>query len=440
MCRRRDSLASSVGDHEADAVALQALLQPDVHRLLLVHVERSGRRHECQHVATCAVVGGNLGGRRKGERLRRREEYLHLCQHVGSRLSKAGQRRQLLLQRVYGALLLLQLVRIGVVLTVQHHEAVALRALYDVQFVAAEVVYLHPLRGLHDVVTRDGPSHGHHIQRPTLFVHLLRHDARAVEVHLVFHKVAQIALEDAVANDVDSHESGRYDGYQKYRRRDAMGLLAPLGVGHGALKVHQSHAEIGGETDENRVDEEEIERAEEVLQVPLCEAEAGGAQRRHQRRGYRHTRYHVAFASGGYGDDACRASAESYQHVVERRRRASQQFALHLAVRRDQEIERRRRDADERRHGVVLESSPQKLDVPDTKSQSHPDDWAHERRDKHRADDDSRRVDVQSKRRDEDSQNQNPHVGAAKRHVAGDVFYRRSFVYLLRRETKVLLQ
>ena len=168
------------------------------------------------------------------------------------------------------------------------------------------------------------------------------------------------------------------------------------------MKAQQLYPQEGGHGNKNGVDEKQIESPEKV--APLCcrQAVAGGAERRHEGCGDGHTRDDLPLALGGQRQHTGGSAEEGNQHVIQSRRSACQQLAARIAQRRDEEVDRRRHHRNQRRHAIVFQRPLQQIEVADANTQSHADDGAHQRRDKHGADDDRRRVDVQPQRRNHD--------------------------------------
>ena len=73
---------------------------------------------------------------------------------------------------------------------------------------------------------------------------------------------------------------------------------------------------VGGQGYEHAIDEEKIQRSEEIVQVAVCKTIAGRTHRRHQGGRYRHTRKYRSLFLAALLEDACAASEKCNQHVV----------------------------------------------------------------------------------------------------------------------------
>ena len=143
--------------------------------------------------------------------------------------------------------------------------------------------------------------------------------------------------------------------------------------------MHQANTEECGEADENGVDEEEVERSEEIEQMTSGQSIAGCAEWWHKGCCYGYAWNDIALAFRAYGNDACRTTTQGYEHVVERRRCACEKLRLSLAQWCDEEIERCREHTYESGHAEVLCRAPKQVKVIDAYGESHADDWPHER-------------------------------------------------------------
>ena len=205
-------------------------------------------------------------------------------------------------------------------LVVEQQDAVRLGTLDDGQPVLVEAVVAHLALGLAYGGIAKLASHGNHAQRQVLLVDIGRNHLRACLRELAFDKAADVAVENALFHDV-----GGDDGCGNHRHDDhRCDYLAHAAFAFGGeedllLEVHQLDATQGGQADEDGVDKEEVKGSKKVHYVACAEAETGRAQRRHQGRGDGHAGDDVALAFGAEGNDARRAAAEGYQHIVERR-------------------------------------------------------------------------------------------------------------------------
>ena len=240
-------------------------------------------------------------------------------------------------------------------------------------------------------------------------------DLRVGEIQLFVDERPYLLVKDGVAEDaigeVKAGDDGAGDDDHHVAPNDHSALL----VEELLVRILQHpHHDVGGEADEDRIDEIEVEGAEEVAQVARRQAEAGGAEGRHEGGGDGHAGDDVTLRLGGAGHDAGQAAEEGDEHVVDGRRGACQQLALRLADGRDEEVNGGRDDAEERCRKVAAQGALNQVEVRDAEAQPEAHDGAHERGDKHGADDDGRGVGVQPERGQEDGEDEDPEVGAAK--------------------------
>ena len=158
------------------------------------------------------------------------------------------------------------------------------------------------------------------------------------------------------------------------------------------------HAEECSQTDEDGVDQIQIERASRIKPVTRRDAEPGGTDRWHKCRSDGHSRNDVArpLADAAQGNDTRQSAAKSDEHVVYGRRRAGEQFRLRLSNWSHQEIERSGEHTEHGGREETAERAFEQFKVVDTYAQPHTHNRPHNRRNKHGADDYGGRVGVQS--------------------------------------------
>ena len=164
------------------------------------------------------------------------------------------------------------------------------------------------------------------------------------------------------------------------------------------LEFHYLDTDECGQGDVDGVDEEQVERPQEICELEGGDAVACSAERRHEGSGDGDARDDIPLALRGYGEDAGCAAEESDQHIVDRGRRACQQFRMVLAHGRYEEVAGRgyHRESGGRRQ--VAQAPFQQFVVTDSHPQANAYDGPHEGRDEHGADDYGRRVGVQAQR------------------------------------------
>ena len=374
-------------------------------------------------------VALHLADGRQTQRLHLREQSLQLGSQGHRQFLVAHVARQLLREQRRLRRQVEQLLAVGLAggrelanLVVQLQQAVGLRALNNVQFVLSQSILPHTYLGVGLCGSIDLAAHSNDAQRVAVALHVRRDDLRARLREFVFHETAHVVLKKALPDYHHCHHGGRNHRQHDDGRQYMLGpTLAPRCLELVPTKPHQAHTEIGGEGNEDGIDEEQVESAEEVEQVAGGQSVASSAERRHQCRGDGYAGNDVALVARAEGYDACRAAAEGDEHVVERRRRAGQQFRLRLAERRDEEVGGGRQHTDDGGHDVVLHGTLHQVDVVGAHGQSHADDGSHEGRNEHSADDDCRRIDIQAKRGNEDGKDEHPEVGTSKRHAIADL-------------------
>ncbi len=95
-----------------------------------------------------------------------------------------------------------------------------------------------------------------------------------------------------------------------------------------------------------------------------------------------------------------------------------------FAYRGNEEVESRCEYTESCCHHQIAHGAFDKLVVMNADTETYPDDRAHEWRYEQGADNDCRGVGVESQRRDEDGQNKDYDIGAAKRHAVANILLR----------------
>ena len=175
------------------------------------------------------------------------------------------------------------------------------------------------------------------------------------------------------------------EGYDATRKPHSLGRKVLV-----LAETQQAHAAPRGKGDKDGVNEEQVKGAEKEMQVARRQSEARRTEGRHEGGGNGDARYDVALAVRADGNDARRTAAEGNEHVVERGRGARQQLALHLREGREQEVDRRCEDADERGNAVVLRRTAKQRQVVGAQRKAYAEDGTHEGRDEHGTDNDGR--------------------------------------------------
>ena len=104
-------------------------------------------------------------------------------------------------------------------------------------------------------------------------------------------------------------------------------------------EVKPLDGEIGGQRNEDAVDEEEVEGPEQIMHVEGGQAVTHRAEGRHQGGGDGHAGDHGALLLAGGLDDAGHTAEEGDQHIVDGRVGAGKQFGGILHRQRgDQEV------------------------------------------------------------------------------------------------------
>ena len=145
-------------------------------------------------------------------------------------------------------------------------------------------------------------------------------DLRVGEIQLFVDERPYLLVKDGVAEDaigeVKAGDDGAGDDDHHVAPNDHSALL----VEELLIRILQHpHHDVGGEADEDRIDEIEVEGAEEVAQVARRQAESGRAEGWHEGSGDGHAGDDVTLRLGGAGHDAGQAAEEGDEHVVDGR-------------------------------------------------------------------------------------------------------------------------
>jgi len=120
-------------------------------------------------------------------------------------------------------------------------------------------------------------------------------------------------------------------------------------------------------------------------------------------------------------EDACGAAEEGDQQVVDSRVGACLQLrGIHEVEGGHQEVERRRQERHANHDQQVLARDLKQADIVGAQGETQAENGAHQRRNEHGADDDSRGVDIQPYGCDDDGEAENPQVGTLKGDVGPD--------------------
>ena len=229
-------------------------------------------------------------------------------------------------------------------------------------------------------------------------------------------------LEQRDADHVEPDDDTRDEGHQRDDHHQPLDrALADLVDEDLLLVLQKTHHGIGRQRDEHRIDEKEVEGADEKAELPRGQSEARRTEGRDEGRGDGH--------AGNYGrravlprlrHDARQAAEQGDQHVVGRRHGARQQLAAVRRERRDEEIDRRGDDGDDEHQRQVAQRLLEQFEIVDAQREADTHDRAHDRRNEHRADDHRGRIDVQAQRGDHRGEDQHPEVDAAELHALRD--------------------
>ena len=158
------------------------------------------------------------------------------------------------------------------------------------------------------------------------------------------------------------------------------------------------------------------------MPVEVSDAVTHGTERRHECRSDRHTGHHRAFILAREFENTGYTSEESDQYIVDRGVRTRQQFSGVIGLqRRHKEIERGRQQTDNKHNTEVLERMEQQVCIVCTEPHAKPDDRAHKRRDKHRADDYRDGVDIQTHGSDDDRHKEDVDIRSLEGDVTADI-------------------
>ena len=180
-------------------------------------------------------------------------------------------------------------------------------------------------------------------------------------------------------------------------------------------------ADVGGQHDEDAVDDKQVGGTDEIGKVAAGQAEACRAERRHEGGSDGHTGKHGTLLLAALLEDACKAAEEGDGHVVDGGVGAGKQFARVAQVERsEQEVEQRGHKAYRYHHKQVLHRCLHQLHVVGAQAESHTEDGAHQGRYEHGADDDGDGVHIESDGGDDHGNHENPGVRPAEIDVAAD--------------------
>lgn len=114
---------------------------------------------------------------------------------------------------------------------------------------------------------------------------------------LVLDKLADVVFRDTLSNDSYGHVSGRQHREHHHAQDISVDDLQSLGIDKLlSPEMHHAHSEIGGQRDEHRVDEKQIEGSEEERSLAHGQSIASRAERRHEGRGDGYARDDIALA------------------------------------------------------------------------------------------------------------------------------------------------
>ena len=257
-------------------------------------------------------------------------------------------------------------------------------------------------------------------------------DVGSLDQGVVGDEVVDAALEIVLPHHL---EGGDHAGDQDEGQDAGGDALAPARVEAvelaDGLEVQVLDGQVGGQDDEDAVDDEEEHRPGEVVPAQVREAVSGRAQGRHQGGGDGHAGQDGTPLLAAVLQDAGEAAEEGDQHVVDGRRRAGVELRRGDGLQRGDDVEERGEDQRHDDHDEqVHRGELQELGVSGPQRQAHADDRPHQRGDEHRADDDGRGIDAQAGRSDHDRAGKDPDVGAAEGDGRADPVAGRDGVHL----------
>ena len=315
-------------------------------------------------------------------------------------------------------------------LIIEHENTVGTLSLNDVERIIAQPILLHTLFGSSLGGVGYLPSHCHYIEHLIFLVNFTRKNLSARLRQLGLDKRVQLVVEDTATHNPHRHErcgNHRDDGYSG---NNTLRLLSQSWILElKTMEMHQTHTNIGGKTDEYRIDEEEIECSEEIKEMTCGKTISCCTQRRHEGSGNSHTRDDITLALGAESKNAGSTTKGGNEHVVDSGRSARKQFRLCLAQWCDNKIHHRRENTDESGHTEVFHRTTHKIEVVDTHRQSHTNDRTHERGYQHGTDNHRRGIDIQSERSDENSKDEHPQIGTTETHSTCDLIDYLLFVF-----------
>ena len=150
---------------------------------------------------------------------------------------------------------------------VQLQQTVGLSTLYHIQAILPQPVALHSALSCLLCCCINLASHRYNAKRIALDT--IRNHLCARLCQFVLDETAHIMVEEALPDNRHRHHSSRQHRQQHDHRQDAVGTpLTPRRHKRMAVEAQQANTKERRKGDKNRIDEEQIERTEEIQQVP----------------------------------------------------------------------------------------------------------------------------------------------------------------------------
>ena len=240
-------------------------------------------------------------------------------------------------------------------------------------------------------------SDEYHLDGVVLHRDVALDDLCAAECQFVVDEAVGTVLEHGFPDDAYGGEDGGDDGHEDDDHDVAVEepplFLVDIGA---ALEPEETDAEEGGKTDEDGVDEEEVECSEEIHPLALCQSETRRTEGRHQGCCDGYAWYDVSTFFGTDGYDTSHSAEEGDENVVDVGAGACQEFGLRIVDGRYEKIDGGRYDGYSCTQGIVFKRTFQHIEIGYTYCKPHADDRTHKGTDEHGADDDGCAVDVEA--------------------------------------------
>ena len=160
------------------------------------------------------------------------------------------------------------------------------------------------------------------------FIQYLRIRERQLTDNELMDTIIEVAAANKIITQIDTGNNRK----QHNSTHIAGHLLLSLFIQKDFLRIfQQTNHQVCCQTDKDRVNKEEIEGPEEIIEITTCQAKTCRTQRRHQSRGNRYSRNHISFTLSRAGNNTSQTTKEGNQYVIDGRLCTGKQFTLGFA-------------------------------------------------------------------------------------------------------------